>query len=105
MIMARSRELWLGAAASLLLASGAFGGVAGALDAARRGYQLWTGAPMAGTMPLVWLVWFVCGRRFVTGGSRSLLVGLAAGGVGWSGGRRQSSAGWIARSSRRWCRR
>jgi NB-ARC domain len=47
--MARSRELWLAAAASFLAAGGALGGVAGALDAARPGYQLLTSAPMAGT--------------------------------------------------------
>ena len=48
LIMARSRELWLWTGASLVAAGAALGGVAGALAAARPGYQLWPSRPMLG---------------------------------------------------------
>jgi WD40 repeat protein len=95
--MARSRELWLGGGASFVAAGAALGGVAGALAAARPGYQLWLGAPMAGAyaagalgLGCLWAA--VRDWRFPLAVDRS---GRGPGALPWGG---PPVAGWVDRA-------
>ena len=95
--MERSRELWLWAGASFVAVGGAFGGVAGALAAARPGYRLALSAPMegiyvAGVLCAGCLLAAVRDWRFPFAADRS---DHAPGALAW---RSPPTTGWVDRA-------